>query len=202
MSMNKLSFSFVVAAALAAPVAQAAVTQLSSAAQISTSYLNDFESVVSSGPVTFSGGQLYSAAGASSGVTTSGSQGLLSMSFPQDISAQFAGSYNAVGMYFGNDDICCTSGFSAKLEAFSGATSLGSVFVVANMNDYVDQFIGLSSATAFDRVVISYNGAGLYTFVDDFQLGQVAAVPEPETYAMLLAGLGIMGALARRKKQK
>ncbi len=27
-------------------------------------------------------------------------------------------------------------------------------------------------------------------------------VPEPETYAMLLAGLGVMGAVARRRKQK
>ncbi len=30
----------------------------------------------------------------------------------------------------------------------------------------------------------------------------VAAVPEPETYAMLLAGLGMMGAIARRRKSK
>ena len=29
-----------------------------------------------------------------------------------------------------------------------------------------------------------------------------AAVPEPETYAMLLAGLGVMGALARRRQSK
>ena len=28
----------------------------------------------------------------------------------------------------------------------------------------------------------------------------VAAVPEPETYAMLLAGLGLMGYVARRRK--
>lgn len=29
----------------------------------------------------------------------------------------------------------------------------------------------------------------------------VSAVPEPETYAMLLAGLGLMGAVARRRRQ-
>ncbi|MBV5336567.1 MAG: PEP-CTERM sorting domain-containing protein, partial [Deltaproteobacteria bacterium] len=28
----------------------------------------------------------------------------------------------------------------------------------------------------------------------------VAAVPEPETYAMLLAGLSLMGGIARRRK--
>ncbi len=31
--------------------------------------------------------------------------------------------------------------------------------------------------------------------------GSVSAVPEPETYAMLLAGLAMVGALARRRKQ-
>ena len=30
----------------------------------------------------------------------------------------------------------------------------------------------------------------------------VPSVPEPETYAMLLAGLGLMGAVARRRKAK
>jgi len=30
----------------------------------------------------------------------------------------------------------------------------------------------------------------------------VTAVPEPETYAMLLAGLGLVGAIARRRKQR
>lgn len=30
----------------------------------------------------------------------------------------------------------------------------------------------------------------------------VTAVPEPETYAMLLAGLGVMGTIARRRKAK
>ena len=32
--------------------------------------------------------------------------------------------------------------------------------------------------------------------------GNVAAVPEPEVYAMLLAGLGLLGVVARRRKQQ
>ena len=35
----------------------------------------------------------------------------------------------------------------------------------------------------------------------DFQLN-VSAVPEPETYAMMLAGLGMMGFMARRRRQQ
>ena len=35
----------------------------------------------------------------------------------------------------------------------------------------------------------------------DYTLVSVTAVPEPETYAMLLAGLGLMGGIARRRKQ-
>ena len=34
-----------------------------------------------------------------------------------------------------------------------------------------------------------------------FQVG-VAPVPEPETYAMLLAGLGLLGFVARRRSKK
>ncbi len=38
--------------------------------------------------------------------------------------------------------------------------------------------------------------------IDNFSLtASVTAVPEPETYAMLLAGLGLVGLMARRRKQ-
>jgi hypothetical protein len=40
----------------------------------------------------------------------------------------------------------------------------------------------------------------------DFTMGEIrgflhaAPIPEPETYAMLLAGLGLIGAVARRRR--
>jgi len=35
-----------------------------------------------------------------------------------------------------------------------------------------------------------------------FTLNQVPTIPEPETYAMLLAGLGLMGAMAKRRNKE
>ncbi|MCL2875990.1 MAG: PEP-CTERM sorting domain-containing protein [Betaproteobacteria bacterium] len=48
------------------------------------------------------------------------------------------------------------------------------------------------------------NDAGntVFTFgVNGLKQGSAAAIPEPETYAMLLVGLGMVGAVARRRKQ-
>lgn len=53
--------------------------------------------------------------------------------------------------------------------------------------------------------VIGYNdsaGTASLGDWDDMVIGvNIAAIPEPETYAMLLAGLGLMGFVARRRKQ-
>jgi len=43
---------------------------------------------------------------------------------------------------------------------------------------------------------------GLWRLQGDVLTFAVAAVPEPESYAMLLAGLGVMGAIARRRRNK
>lgn len=57
--------------------------------------------------------------------------------------------------------------------------------------------------------VLAANGIGYFQAGEEGQMptgayiqGFIAAVPEPETYAMFLAGLGLMGAVARRRQQK
>ena len=45
----------------------------------------------------------------------------------------------------------------------------------------------------------SYPGRSSDTTIDVHGTLSIAAVPEPETYAMMLAGLGLMGFIARRK---
>lgn len=46
-------------------------------------------------------------------------------------------------------------------------------------------------------------GSGDLPYIAAFQIeGSLAAIPEPESYAMLLAGLGMLGYAARRRKQK
>ncbi len=42
----------------------------------------------------------------------------------------------------------------------------------------------------------------LYAQAYNYGVSNIAAVPEPETYAMLLAGLGLMGAVARRRRAR
>lgn len=82
-----------------------------------------------------------------------------------------------------------------------------------NQWGYTGYTAGLNSLTGYE-----YNGilqlSGDYKtltvstapaeFWHGFNVGStaVAAVPEPETYAMLLTGLGLMGAIARRRKDK
>ena len=74
---------------------------------------------------------------------------------------------------------------------------------VANVGNTLN-FFALSNVgfgTVTQATVAKYNGVWSFDATQN-QLVFATPVPEPETYAMLLAGLGLMGAIARRRKQK
>jgi hypothetical protein len=62
-------------------------------------------------------------------------------------------------------------------------------------------FLASGYAGLVDRVLVSSAGPGSYT-MDDFGFSVAAPVPEPETYALMLAGLGVLGAVACRRKPR
>lgn len=67
---------------------------------------------------------------------------------------------------------------------------------VRTLNDiYHYAYFNLSGAQEATFAATSYSS--IYNFA---VTASVTAVPEPETYAMLLAGLGLVGAIARRKR--
>jgi len=83
-------------------------------------------------------------------------------------------------------------GDHVDVNIFDGATLLGTVGLSSD---------GLVDLSAFSHVTSLYmddssTGAGFA--YDHFVF---APVPEPETYAMLLAGLGLLGFVARRRKE-
>jgi len=80
---------------------------------------------------------------------------------------------------------------------FGGQTiTVNSNTVSGNEGNGVVQFTG-----TFSLLNWSNTPEFFYAFTVGLN-GPVGAVPEPETYAMLLAGLGLLGFMARRRKLK
>lgn len=132
--------------------------------------------------------------------------------------------YSATG--FANGVVSATNvAFNAWAEPAAFSSTAAFTFVSAyvtkawdNGVTHFDGYVGntltysvdVTSTTAAPTLA-TFNWVGVTKVIvsDANKTGQsvidnitVAAVPEPETYAMLLAGLGLMGAVARRRKQK
>ncbi|MYM26426.1 PEPxxWA-CTERM sorting domain-containing protein [Duganella sp. FT135W] len=74
--------------------------------------------------------------------------------------------------------------------------TLGNVSVGDNTVGISSYFGGYTPSQQFVN-----NQYGNYTTFSTIGKSAIAAVPEPETYAMLLAGLGLVGFAARRRRQ-
>lgn len=86
-----------------------------------------------------------------------------------------------------------------SMRAYDRSGALLSANSITNSATWQKLSITATGNAAISKVVLE--GSGNYYAYDDLQFN-VTAVPEPETYALLLAGLGMMGAIARRRKAK
>ena len=72
-----------------------------------------------------------------------------------------------------------------------------------NSSDDGYSFFGYIADEPIDRVLVlntSFSTAGTYGVIDNFSIGPLPPpIPEPETYAMMLAGLGLLGWKSRSK---
>lgn len=192
---------------LSANVAGAAITQVGSVAGLTQGpyTLETFDDLALVPGVTASAASgLDSADFGLAPSYPSGSTGLSTNSFPDPITFTFASAVSSVGMYFGNDDTCCASAFDAGLDIFGAGGLLGSIFVTANMNDAVDQFIGFISDELVTSVTIRYglgSDISLYTVVDDLYFNSaVPPVPLPAGLPLIATGVVALGVLRRRRK--
>jgi len=117
----------------------------------------------------------------------------------QALRLDFNSPASAFGFLFGASDS------SWNLNAYNaGGTLLESMVIAPVFGSNAGDFFGFSGLSSATYATLIQNQDGVYAsggvdyvFVDNVR---VSAVPEPETYAMLLAGLGLLGAVARRCK--
>jgi len=110
-----------------------------------------------------------------------------------------------IGTYSGSGVGLSTSADAVNIFNASGVLQAKVTF---GASDSVSPFQTFDNAAGLDNVAISQlsvvgtNGAFIAAN-DAYEIGSpgvIAAIPEPETYAMMLAGFGLMGAIARRRK--
>lgn len=75
--------------------------------------------------------------------------------------------------------------------------------VGSTVNNSATAFV-LGNVTAQGGLWIDWKNSAYNVGIDniDYSVTATPPVPEPETYAMLMAGLGLVGFMARRRKQK
>ncbi len=99
---------------------------------------------------------------------------------------------SGIGMFFGEIDIFFLDGFTPTTGEFFDFIATGASAQFGNGFSW--QVLGLNSDFTFGT-----DFAGGFTLNTT---GTLAPVPEPETYALMLAGLALLGFVARRRKQQ
>ena len=111
--------------------------------------------------------------------------------------SNFKFSVDALSDLTGSWSLYTTKGVMTEIALF-GPGSFSSVLTGNSANTGSFSFSNLVAGAYTISFTFSSAGKGLAGFYGT--MSTVAAVPEPETYALVLAGLGVVGFAARRRK--
>lgn len=122
----------------------------------------------------------------------------------KNVGALFSGGFDTIKFNLapGTYDVVLNL-FSTRIK-FDAQTNLNGVYGSATDQGVKIHFFGLEGVATTPLVLNVYGtpltpATGPYSYKGDLY---VSAVPEPETYGMLMAGLGLVGFVARRKAAK
>ena len=109
-----------------------------------------------------------------------------------DFTIVFDRSVSSLLVALSNDNTTDSINFGRVPTAFSGLSLSGTQIVLNSVAG------GLALFENIDSLTVTHSNTNGVTDGFDFAFHVVASVPEPETYALLLAGLGLVGWASRR----
>lgn len=114
----------------------------------------------------------------------------------KDLQVDFANESSGVSFRFFGNNITDLGADIGDVQVFNGAVLLGLADIVVT----TDRIVALGGFGDVTRLVISTSDFGGLLY-DDFTFTPGGgAVPEPSTWAVMLLGFGLAGAMARRRR--